>query len=210
MAAEAPQILLVHGLWYRAWSMRVLAGRLRAGGLGVRTFSYATRTGRPVDHALALAETARGLAARELHLVGHSLGGLVILQMLRQARDLPPGKVVLLGTPLRGSVVARRSRWLPGGGMLLGRAAELLARGADGLPGDRAIGMIAGVRPFGLGRLVGGLEAPHDGTVAARETQHEGLAAWLQLPLTHTGLLIAPRVVTEILHFVRSATFSDA
>lgn len=208
--AEAAEIILVHGLWYRAWSMRVLANRLGAAGFKVRRFSYPTRTRGPGDNAVALARFARETDAPRLHFVGHSLGGLLVLRMLQHASGLPPGRVALLGTPLQGSVVARRSRALPGGAFLLGHAATLLEAGLGWLPPDRPTGMIAGLRPVGLGCVVGGLEPPHDGTVAVAETRIEGLADHLCLPVTHTGMLVAPGVAAQVERFLGVGGFAGA
>jgi pimeloyl-ACP methyl ester carboxylesterase len=208
--AETAEVILVHGLWYRAWSMRVLARRLAKAGLKVRCFSYPTRTLDPGDNAGALARFAQATDAPSVHFVGHSLGGLLVLSMLRRAPGLPPGRVALLGTPLQGSVVARRSRSLPGGAFLLGRAAQLLEGGLAWLPPDRPTGMIAGVRPVGLGCVVGGLEPPHDGTVAVAETRVEGLADHLCLPVTHTGMLVAPGVAAQAARFLGGGGFAGA
>jgi hypothetical protein len=68
--------------------------------------------------------------------------------------------------------------------------------------------MIAGVRPVGLGRLVGGLEPPHDGTVAVAETRVDGLADHVCLPVTHTGMLIAPGVAAHAARFLLTGGFS--
>ena len=60
--------------------------------------------------------------ATEIHLVGHSLGGLVILDMLRQMPDPRLRRVVLLGTPCLDSHCARRLAGLAGMPALLGRS----------------------------------------------------------------------------------------
>ena len=45
-----------------------------------------------------------------VHLVGHSMGGVLILRALQADPGMPPGRVVLMGAPVRGSAVARRPR----------------------------------------------------------------------------------------------------
>ena len=56
-----------------------------------------------------------------MHLVGHSLGGVVIARMLEEAPLSRPGRVAMLGAPMAGSaaarIVSRRrvGRWLVGG-----------------------------------------------------------------------------------------------
>ncbi|MBT8069830.1 MAG: alpha/beta hydrolase, partial [Gammaproteobacteria bacterium] len=78
------KIMLVHGLWNRGWSMAAMAKRLRARGHDVLVFSYPTRNKTLDGHADELhefiLENRRDLSGqRPLHLVGHSMGGLVIL-----------------------------------------------------------------------------------------------------------------------------------
>ncbi len=204
---DSSEIILVHGLWYRAWSMRVLRRRLEKSGFGVRSFSYPTRTGTPEHNASALQEFAAKTSAAHLHFVAHSLGGLLVLMMLGRSTALPPGRLVLLGSPLRGSVVARRiSNW-PGFDFMLGQAADLLCSGNTSLPPGRPTGMIAGVRPVGLGLLSGGLGAPHDGTVSVAETESTDLAARIELPVTHTGMLVSEAVAGQAACFLHTGSF---
>ena len=41
---------------------------------------------------------------------------------------------------------------------------------AKDMPKDLEVGTIAGTSPIGMGRLIGRLEHPHDGTVSVKET----------------------------------------
>ena len=107
--AQLKDVVLVHGLWFRSAFMGVLSDRLQDAGFRVKGFSYKT-TRVPLEHS---AMRLQHLCARDypdgVHLVGHSLGGLLILQMLEAGRWSKPGKVLLMGTPLSGSAVARRA-----------------------------------------------------------------------------------------------------
>jgi pimeloyl-ACP methyl ester carboxylesterase len=206
--SDPAEVILVHGLWYRAWSMRVLRRRLELAGFGVRSFSYPTRTSTPETNAEALRDFAVARPASQLHFVAHSLGGLLVLLMLRKTQVLPPGRIVLLGSPLRGSAVARRISDWPGFGFMLGQAADLLCSGSSTLPPDRPTGMIAGVRPVGLGRFAGRLDAPHDGTVSVAETESVDLAARIELPVTHTGMLVSRAVAEQAACFLHEGCFA--
>jgi len=205
--ADPDEIILVHGLWYRAWSMRVLAGRLASSGFAVRSFSYPTRTRSPGENAAALQRFVLASAAERRHLVAHSLGGLIVLEMLAATPALPPGRLVLLGVPLQGSATAGRVLGWPGGRFLLGEAAAVLSGGAECAAMARETGMIAGIRPVGLGRLAGGLDPPHDGTVSVRETRSNLLADSIELPVTHTGMLVAREVADQAAHFLETGRF---
>jgi pimeloyl-ACP methyl ester carboxylesterase len=202
-----PEVILVHGLWFGSWAMARLAKKLRAEGFEVRRFSYASTAGGLSAHAAELRDFALKSRPGQLHFAGHSLGGLVILRMLRETDGLPPGRVVLIGSPLDGSVIALRSRKVPGARKLLGKIRSTLEWGYEHLPGDRESGMIAGSKSIGLGVLFGGAGKPSDGTVGVRETRSEGLKDHLVLPVTHTGMLFSAEVARQAAHFLKNGGF---
>ena len=201
------EIILVHGLWFGAWAMVPLARRLGRGGAPVRRFHYRSTRGELDEHAAGLHKFARESGAQLQHFVGHSLGGLVILNMLAEYDDLPPGRVVLLGSPMGGSRVAAKARKLPGSQTLFGKVSSSLERGYEAAPAGREVGMIAGSRSVGLGWFVGGTAGPGDGTVALAETRAPWLADHLVLPLTHTGLIYSGKAAREALHFLEKGAF---
>jgi pimeloyl-ACP methyl ester carboxylesterase len=202
-----PRVVLVHGLWFGARSLALLARRLRKAGFEPRHFRYRTTAAGLDEHARALRQFVGPAAAAPLHLVAHSLGGLVALKMLGEFPDLPAGRMVLLGSPLRGSTVARKSSQLPGVRRLLGAARPVLESGFAALPADREIGMIAGSGGIGLGLLLGGTGGPGDGTVAVDETRAGDLRDHLVLPVTHTGMLFSRAVARAVCHFLHDGRF---
>jgi len=207
IAHEIPHVVLVHGLWFRAPWLRVLGGRLEQAGFRVKGFNYRS-TGVPLERsAMRLQHLCDRDYAGGVHLVGHSLGGLLILQMLEAGRWSRPGRVVFLGTPLCGSAVARQAAGWPGASLLLGAAQDPLRAGVHRWPEDRQIGMIAGSRSVGLGLITGGLDKPNDGTVAVAETRHEGLEAHITMPVTHTGLIFSEPVSRQLLTFLNTGRF---
>ena len=191
--------------------MALLARRLRRAGHTPRIFRYPTTRATAVEHGAALAGYVAALppsADPTVHLVGHSLGGLVIRHALERGLDRP-GRVVTLGTPHRGSAVAgamagrRTLRWL------LGRA---WPGGLDGnLPpwtGQRELGSIAGTRPHGVGQFFGPLERPHDGTVAVAETRLSGVPH-ATVPASHMGLLASRAAARLVAAFLASGAFPE-
>jgi alpha-beta hydrolase superfamily lysophospholipase len=197
------RVILIHGLWMRAFSLGLLRKRLVADGFAVDTFDYASVAGGPEPAIAQLRERLRAAPTITTHLVGHSLGGLVALEALRNVADLPHGRVVCLGSPLRGSRAAQRLSAWPGGTWLVGRSLDLLRRGIADWDGSREVGVIAGRVPFGLGVLVDGLAHPHDGTVAVAETELPGIAAHTVVAATHTGLVFSDEVAQLTGHFLR-------
>jgi pimeloyl-ACP methyl ester carboxylesterase len=201
-------VVLVHGLWFGAWSMRLLGRRLRRAGFATRSFRYRSIRGALDDHAAALSSFASPGAREGPHFVVHSLGGLVTLRMLAGHPELPAGRVVLLGSPLNGSAVASKATRIPGFARMLGGVRPALEAGFTRLPPGWEVGMIAGSRGMGLGLLVGGTSGAGDGTVAVSETRADGLRDHLVLPVTHTGLLFSRAVARQVASFLRSGSFS--
>jgi pimeloyl-ACP methyl ester carboxylesterase len=189
------EIVLVHGLWNRGWMMARMAKRLRDRGHHVRVFSYPTRSSDLDGHADQLHAFVGEQDMPECHLVGHSMGGLVILNMLSRFDDVPPGRVVLMGTPVRGSNVVKRMERLPGHGFLFGKARENLLRGFQFSPPGHETGMIRGTREFGFGQIAGKQQEPNDGSVCVSETELEGLKDTIELEVSHSEMLVSAEVV---------------
>ena len=209
MAAEP--VVVVHGLWCGPWIMAILARRLAGCGFVPRCFGYPTVRRSPAENGRALAGFVAALPGERFHVVGHSLGGLVVLHWLAAGPDPRLGRVVLMGTPFRGAVVARRLLHLPGGRGLLGRSVEAgLLGGAPAPPAGVEIGVLAGDMGIGLGTLLGGAGRPSDGVVAVAETELPGAAARRVLHLNHTGLLLSKRAAAEVCHFLRHGRFGGS
>lgn len=203
-------VILLHGIWMRGITLHALARRLRRAGYAVETFDYASVYGGVPPAAMRLRERMRAIRADAVHLVGHSLGGLVALEAAREPLDLPPGQIVCLGPPLRGSAAARGLAYVPGGRWLMGRSAQVLAEGVDAWTGSRGVGVIAGRLPFGLGAAIGALGAhgaQHDGTVAVEETRLPGIADHCTIRTSHSGLLFSAKAADLTIRFLRARRF---
>jgi len=209
-AAQRPTVVLVHGLWFGAWSLGLLARRLRRAGFTPHRFRYRTTRATLQDHAHALRRFSAAAGALPVHYVAHSMGGLVTLKLLASGDAPLAGRVVLLGSPLGGSAVARKADRVPGGGRLLGAAKASLETGHSRIAAGLRVGMIAGSRSFGLGWLVGGAGGPGDGTVAIAETRAEGFSEHLVLPVTHTGMLYSRKVAERTVRFLQTGSFGSA
>lgn len=176
-------VIVLHGLYMHAWAMRPLAYALGKQGFSAECFGYYSVMHPLTTHSERLYRwiEKRNFAKNEpLYFVGHSLGGLVIRDFIARYPDVKVGRVVTIGTPHNGSQSADRLRpFIP---TFLGKSY------LDGLDGNTPallngieLGVIAGNKPAGLGRLVlpKTLEE-NDGTVLVSE---------LGLPMRQTILL---------------------
>ena len=202
-------VVTVHGLWMRGASMAALPKRLRATGFKFHHFGYRSVTSPLADCAAELAAYVEGVPGETVHLVGHSLGGVLICAMLERRVPARLGRVVCLGSPLRGSRTAARFARFPGGRLLVGRClADVHARnGFDACRAGVEVGSIAGRLPLGVGRLFGPFHEPNDGTVAVAETLIDGLADHVVLPVSHMALLWSTVVAEQVDHFLEHGRF---
>lgn len=208
-APMTEHVILLHGVWMRGLTLFSLARRLRAAGYSVDVFDYASVFGDADATCERLRTRMRAAEADRVHLVGHSLGGIVALEATRRAKDLPEGHIVCLGPPLKGSSVARTLAHVPGGRWILGANHNALVAGIERWSDRRPVGVVAGQMPFGLGISIGALlAAPHDGTVSVEETRIAGLADHCTVDATHTGLLFSSDVAELTVGFLRNGKFA--
>ncbi|MGH8040719.1 MAG: esterase/lipase family protein [Rudaea sp.] len=201
-------VILLHGLWMRAFTLAALRHRLQGAGFSVELFDYASVLRGPEAGVENLLNRARADKGRTIHFVGHSLGGLVALQALQRAPELTRGRVVCLGSPLRGSAVARSLARLPGGALVIGKSLNILTSGIERWDGKQSVGAVAGRLPIGFGFAFGALTSPHDGTVSVAETELPGLTDHCVVPATHTGLLFSQDAAEQTIAFLRTARFA--
>lgn len=187
--------------------MQLLARRLRRVGYRTVLFSYPSlRTSIP-NNARFLQSFIQSFDTTVVHLVAHSLGGLVVRYLVAQAPHLPFGRTVTLGTPHQGSHIARE--------LHISRLKFILGRSAtQGLLGDAPpwptkleLGSLAGTQNAGIGRFIGTNLVPADGTVAVAETFLQGMTDHICLPVSHTGLLISPTVAVQVSAFLATGRF---
>lgn len=212
--SEATTVVCLHGLWMPGSVMLLVKRRLeRRYRYRVRLFSYRSHRRSLDDNARALACFLEGERFAGLHLVAHSLGGVVALRMLALVPDLPVERVVCLGSPLCGSRVASRlgrGRWgrkILGKTVTTGVVEETASRWAAPVCASREIGVIAGTVPAGMGRFVTTFDDDSDGTIAVSDTRLAGLKDHLCMPVTHTGLVFSSDVVDQVAAFLKRGEF---
>jgi pimeloyl-ACP methyl ester carboxylesterase len=197
------RVVVAPGLWMPRAAMALLAGRLAAHGHEVHVFAYSGRDAYEANLD-ALARFARG---RPLF-VGHSLGGVLILDMLNRHPELDAAGVVLLGAPVRGCLAGRRlgragiGRWMMGACRSVWD--ERPARWSRPAP----LGVIAGTLPVGLGRALGGLPGENDGVVRVEETTVDGMSERTLVRQGHSMLVVSRQVSGMVERFFAAGRFA--
>jgi pimeloyl-ACP methyl ester carboxylesterase len=203
-------VVYVHGLWLSGHEAFLLRRRLeKERGYEWHAFGYASTLLTMGEIADALNDYIATLSAPQVHLLGHSLGGIAILRCLERHPQQPPGRVVLMGTPCQPSHAANSLTRFRFGRTMLGPAAgeELLHAHQRRWTQERELGIIAGNQPISLARLMTDFKEPNDGTVAVSETLLPGATAHIVLPVSHTGMLLSARVAHEVGQFFDNGRF---
>jgi pimeloyl-ACP methyl ester carboxylesterase len=210
MSEEAETVILIHGLWMRGVVLLPQQRWLRTAGFAVRRFSYPSWRDGLADNVRLLAGCIAATPGAVIHLVAHSLGGLVALQMLSQRVDTRIRRVVLLGTPYAGCHCGFALAATPLRAALLGRTFwDWFGQPRPTLP-TVEIGVIAGTRRISGGRLIRGLARPNDGLIAVAETQVAAATDSITLPVSHSGLLVSRACAAQVADFLRTGSFSHA
>lgn len=148
-----------------------------------------------------------------LHLVGHSLGGLVIRTFLATYPHWQVWRVVTLGTPHNGSISAYYAkRWCKA---LIGQAYHCALDGqCSAMPQHIELGIIAGNKPIGLGTAFlyyhqrkHNTKHAHDGTVFVFETQLACAKEHITLALSHSALLTNQLAADLTANFLKTGAF---
>jgi pimeloyl-ACP methyl ester carboxylesterase len=202
-------VVLLHGIIRSSKSIYKVADRLRAEGFACYPMEYPSTQISIPEIAEYLDSIIRQLEGHdEIHLVGHSMGGLVIRAWFDQHSDPRIGRVVMLGTPNYGAEMADLFKRNVLFRTLYGPAGRQLVTDADGLipklpapPVEFAV--IAGGRSDGKGwnpLLIG----DDDGTVTVKSVRLAGAADASVVPVLHHALLGEPEVAKQTARFLQT------
>ncbi|HEY3643714.1 MAG TPA: alpha/beta fold hydrolase [Gammaproteobacteria bacterium] len=201
-------VVFVHGIYMVGLELALLRSRVGRAGFETRQFSYRSLTRTPEQNAKALGLYLQALQTQRLHIVAHSLGGMVVCRMFQQGVKLPPGRVVFMGSPVRGSRFARHLMEL-GLGWSIGKSGPgaLAAEHEPRWTEARELGVIAGTHEFRINPLNPKLPSPHDGIVSVEETRIEGAKDAVTLHSNHTGMLFTRELAGQVNEFLKNGLF---
>lgn len=208
-------VILQHGMWRSPLAMLRIERTLAAHGYEVHNLGYPSTVARIQDHAARLREGVEAVFARgpvhELSFVGHSMGGLVIQEYLRDPAARQPVACVYIATPHRGAILAdlRKNWFLFRLGM--GTAASLQLSPGDPIhdqpiPVPGRVGTIVGDIGDGNSAIPG----PDDGTVGVAEATFAGASDSVAVPFGHTRIAYHPATARLVLTFLRQGAFAPA
>lgn len=210
-----PCVVMVHGLGRGAGCFDRAEVFFRGHGYDVVRVDYPSRAAGCDELAarhVAPAIAAAAAAHPEVHLLTHSLGGILARIALAASRPANLGAVVQLGPPSRGSeVVDALAGWFPPAQGIMGPAfIELgtgpLNRWSSLPPPDYDLGVIAGDRSINwINSLL--IPGPDDGKVSVARTHVDGERDHRTVHVAHPFLMTDRGCLELALRFVRERRF---
>ncbi|MEM7235241.1 MAG: hypothetical protein AAF517_23885 [Planctomycetota bacterium] len=211
-------VLLVHGLFRSKDSMSKMAGALRKAGFAVESVNYPSTRASIRTHATQLRSILdRTLDYRSVSFVTHSLGGIVVRELLaipqkQEWRErIQLGRIVMLAPPNQGSVVADALEKNIAYKLLAGDSGqELTPRALANLPAPTCeFAVIAGGTgtDTGYNPILGG---DNDGTVLLKNTKLDGQKDFLRVRALHSFIMNDETAIAGCTHFLRKGKFPPA
>jgi len=209
MNAEGREaVLLLHGAWMNPLVMSYLVHVLRSEGFAAHSLGYRTIRDPLEAHLTRVAKRVAQIDASTVHLVGHSLGGVIVMRYLQQLTDRRVRRAVLIGAPVSGCRAATDFAERAGGELMMGRSLAVWREPVDVSVDSRIeIGAIAGTRALGLGAVLMRLPTPNDGVVCVDETRFPALRDHIEFPIGHTVMLMSARVARQTAGFLKTGMF---
>jgi pimeloyl-ACP methyl ester carboxylesterase len=192
--------------------MYLLRHRLEQLGYQTRQFKYQSMLIR-LDHNVdRLAEYVRDTKGAAVHIVGHSMGGILTRLVFERMPDQRPGRHVAIGSPFLDCWVGRRFNNIHPtlGPFIVGKTVhDHISRPSNPVwHGTRDFGVVAGTYPFGIGAVFQSHPRPSDGVVLLNETRLQGIRDHVTFRLNHFGMLLSKRCAAQIARFLATGTFA--
>lgn len=214
-AGEPECVVLLHGVLASGAFMKPLESALQDAGYWTVNISYPSRdkTIEQIATDFLPKELAKHNVAKapKVHFVVHSMGGLITRAFLEKSRPANLGRVVMIGTPNRGSEAADRLAESDILKKIVGVNLENLRTKENGTAGKLGkatydLGIIAGdtsINPL----FSSWVKGDADGPVSLESAKLEGMRDFVTVPYSHTAMLWREETAKQVLAFLRNGKF---
>ncbi|MBP7190120.1 MAG: hypothetical protein KA998_02615 [Rickettsiaceae bacterium] len=211
-ASNQECVVLLHGWAKSGRCMIPVEESLTKEGYKVQNITYPTRYYKIEDIVNKyIYPNVKTEGCTKLHFVGHSLGGIVTRYYIEKYRPKNLGRVVLIGSPSKGSEIVDKISGPYFINKILGPAVLELSTHSTFLSSlknpDYDLGIISGdisLNPF---TSIFILPGPDDGIVSLESTKVEGMKDQITLSSTHVMILKNHTTHEEISCFLENGRF---
>ena len=202
---------MLHGLLASSVNFVPLALKLKAKGFTVYNWGYNSRSADLECLSERLWQRIRSnnlLEHETLHFVTHSMGGILVRNMLCHHSVPQLGRFVMMCPPNLGSEMADHLAEKPFWRWLLGPAVNELKTDGNVLtlgPVPAQVGILAGDQPGLFSSRF--FRSANDGRVAVEHTVYPGMKEHKILPYGHTLFVFRPRVHDLAIRFILKGHF---
>jgi len=207
-------IVLLHGLGRSNASMWLLASRLEDAGYYVQRVGYSSLNQNPDDILKDVSSQINQCCRKHtqsVHFVGHSLGGLMVRAYLQNNKVDKLGRVVLLGTPNKGTEAAdhfSNSCLMD----ILGPTAKALGTDDKSFPKSLKVpyypvGIIAGEIKSKFNDPV--IPGKDDGIVSVEATKIDGMTDFIIIKTGHSMMRYNREVADQTIEFIKNGLFKE-
>jgi len=210
-ASGTSSVVLLHGAVVNGEELLPLQHRLGQLGYKTRLFRYPSMRKGMEENVLRLAKFIRETEGDVVHVVGHSMGGVLTREVFERMPDPRPGRLVAIGSPFLDCWVGRRYERLFSrlGRYVIGKTVkDHISRVPDPVwRGKRDFGIVAGTYRIGIAAIFPSHPRPSDGVVTFHETELQGVRDRVTFRLNHFAMLLSKRCAAEIACFLATGSF---
>jgi len=211
-------VILLHGMNRTKNSMDKLEEHLNGTGYRTLNIGYPSTSEAvgsiAANHLTKMVKKCQEEGAEKIHMVTHSLGGIIVRQYL-QNNHLPDGsRIVMLSPPNKGSELADTFHDLFIYEWINGPAGQELKTEASSLPNtlkpvEAEIGVITGdstLNPL-YSSLIPGLD---DGKVSIESAKLAEMKDFLIVDSSHSFIMNHPEVLEQVVYFIKNGEFDHS